>query len=651
MNRNKARAWARSGFLCGVLLACAFWGTCFWGAVCAAQDAAWRGPVDVAPAPGGEILYVASFDSCEILIFETCFDSLVGRIALPASPTGLVLNKSGTRLFVTCDPDAPSLLPTRPAPRVENPTLLCFDVESKKLVWEVEVGEGARSPVLAPDETHIFLCAQFGNALEMYALPRMEQSDGAIRESARCVRRIPMWREPFECAISPDGRFVAVSNLLPLSTTNEVYFIPGRATLYDVQRDEIFHVDLPNGGINVRGICFSPDGKFVYVVHSMGSYMITTGQVRGGWMNMNAVSFIDVEKRERTGTQTLDHLTFAAANPWGCACSPDGNWLVISHAGTMEVSVIDRLKMHQNFESGLFPIPATGPTPDHAGDLIPVQKRIFTSGRGPRAVRFGVELEENDEPRLYAYVANYFGDSIDRILMCDNPFLAGRSVRCGSHPPRETQARWGESLFNDATLCSEMWQSCATCHPDARTDALNWDLLNDGVGNPKNSKSMLHSHVTPPSMAVGVRADAETAVRKGIEMILFTTPNEDEAQAIDAYLRSLVPRRAPILRDETRRDAIVRGRRLFYRPDVACDVCHQKDLLYTDGSLHSVGTESWFEARPFDTPTLIECWRTAPYLHDGRYLTLFDLLRAGHGNTKSLSDDQIRDLEAFLLSL
>ena len=34
---------------------------------------------------------------------------------------------------------------------------------------------------------------------------------------------------------------------------------------------------------------------------------------------------------------------------------------------------------------------------------------------------------------------------------------------------------------------------------------------------------------------------------------------------------------------------------------------------------------SW--VRPdFDTPTLIEVWRTAPYLHDGRYLTIEELI-------------------------
>ena len=56
--------------------------------------------------------------------------------------------------------------------------------------------------------------------------------------------------------------------------------------------------------------------------------------------------------------------------------------------------------------------------------------------------------------------------------------------------------------------------ACAgsTVGPDARADALNWDLLNDGIGNPKNTRSMLHSHRLPPVMITGIRAKAEDAV-------------------------------------------------------------------------------------------------------------------------------------------
>ena len=60
--------------------------------------------------------------------------------------------------------------------------------------------------------------------------------------------------------------------------------------------------------------------------------------------------------------------------------------------------------------------------------------------------------------------------------------------------------------------------------------------------------------------------------------------------------------------------------------------------------------------KPVDTPTLVEIWRTAPYLHDGRAATMRDvLLKDDHANIvsemKKLSEQQVQDLETYLLSL
>ena len=58
----------------------------------------------------------------------------------------------------------------------------------------------------------------------------------------------------------------------------------------------------------------------------------------------------------------------------------------------------------------------------------------------------------------------------------------------------------------------------------------------------------------------------------------------------------------------------------------------------------------------FDTPTLVEIWRTAPYLHDGSAATLREVLTVKnsndqHGKTSQLTQQQIDDLAEYLLSL
>jgi cytochrome c peroxidase len=80
--------------------------------------------------------------------------------------------------------------------------------------------------------------------------------------------------------------------------------------------------------------------------------------------------------------------------------------------------------------------------------------------------------------------------------------------------------------------------------------------------------------------------------------------------------------------------------------------------LFTDLQAHEVGTRAAGDGPgdKFYTPTLIEIWRTAPYLHDGSAATLRDVLTTRntggrHGATADLSAQQLDDLSAYVLSL
>jgi len=58
----------------------------------------------------------------------------------------------------------------------------------------------------------------------------------------------------------------------------------------------------------------------------------------------------------------------------------------------------------------------------------------------------------------------------------------------------------------------------------------------------------------------------------------------------------------------------------------------------------------------FDTPTLAEIWRTGPYLHDGRAVTIEEVFTQfnkddRHGVTSHLTKQQIEDLSAYMLSV
>ncbi len=123
------------------------------------------------------------------------------------------------------------------------------------------------------------------------------------------------------------------------------------------------------------------------------------------------------------------------------------------------------------------------------------RQRVKLPGVGPRGLAVcGSQV----------YVAEYFTDSIAAVTLAAGKDATVRSLPLGPKP-QWNEVRRGEVLFHDGRICLEGWQSCASCHPEGRADALNWDLLNDGEGNPKNTKSLLLSHRTPPAMASGVR--------------------------------------------------------------------------------------------------------------------------------------------------
>jgi len=341
----------------------------------------------------------------------------------------------------------------------------------------------------------------------------------------------------------------------------------------------------------------------------------------------------------------LDDSYKGAANPWGVAWSADSAIVCVAHAGTHEVSVID----FQKLLAATSALPANAYVQPDQADKVPffpgTRMRISLprGDFGPRAVIAAGRT---------VYTANYFSDTLSAIdiVMADPK---AKSIPLGPKLAPDI-VRQGNFFFHDAGICFEGWQSCSSCHPgDARTDGLNWDLLNDGIGNPKKTKSLLLAHKTPPVMWLGVRPNAEAAVRAGIEHILFTIQLEKVPAAIDAYLKSLKPVPSPHLVNEKLSAAAERGKHIF--EDTGCADCHSPPL-FTDLESYNVGTSSGVDAgKKFYTPTLVEVWRTAPYLHDGRSATLHDLFtprdgQRGHGITASLSEKEKDDLIEYVLS-
>lgn len=597
----------------------------FGSAGVAKEPVTYLSPSVLVAGDEGEKLYIALATANQVAEFDIAKEQITRRFSLAERPSGLALAPDQSCLYVT------TALP--------NGKVFAVNLKTGEVRSILSLGHTPTAPVVSPDGETLYVCNRFNNNVAVVDLA-----------SSKTTAKISVPREPIAAALTPDGKFLLVANHLPAGAADQDYTAATVSVIDTGRKERVAELELPNGSTGLRGICVSPDGKHAYVTHILARYQLPTTQLERGWMNTNALSVIDIAEMKRVDTVLLDNVDLGAASPWAVTCTADGKHICASHAGTHELSVINRTELHdklnkaasvQNEDRGV----GTGviDVSNNLAFLVEIRRRIKLAGKGPRGLAIiGRKV----------YVAEYFTDSLGVVGINSNARPRVRSVALGPKKPL-TKVRKGEMLFHDAALCFQQWQSCSSCHPDGRADALNWDLLNDGIGNPKNTKSLLLAHKTPPAMVTGVRGDAEAAVRAGIRHIQFVVRPEEDAVAIDEYLKSLEPVPSPHLVNGKLSDSAQRGRAIFEK--AGCAACH-KGPLFTDLKEYDVAAGNPTEQdQQLDTPTLVEVWRTAPYLYDGRATTIREVLTKynpndRHGKTSELSQAEMKDLIAFVLS-
>lgn len=554
---------------------------------------------DIAATQQGTIL-LANKGTKSIDVYNAATQQKVSSIALEDQPTGLVCD--GSIIYVTTFGTVGKL----------------HTIKDGKIVQSIDVGHSPMAPII--NGSKVIVLNQF-----MDRVVEVDPAGGTITRSVKVLR------EPKGAVISKDGKYLFVTNFLPAQradldiVASDVSVI----NLTDFKLEK--NIKLASGSNALRGITITSDGKYVLVSHNLGRFTVPTSQLQQGWMNTSAMSVIDARTHNYIGAVVLDDPDRGAAGIWDIKTTPEHIFVI--HSGTHDMSVIDYPKFVEKLTT------YKGTVETLAYDLrfmYGIRQRVPLVGNGPRNM---VQVDDK------LYIPTYFADTLN-VYSINDQELTYKAL----NPNRsETLAQQGERIFNDAKYCFQNWQSCNGCHPgDGRTDGMNWDLMNDGIGNSKNCKSLLYSIQTPPSMISGIRVSAELANRKGFTHIQFYEISEEWAKCIDEYTKSLKALPSPYLVNGELSEMAQRGRKVFEK--FGCQECHS-GIYYTDMKSYRIGENVEFE-KGWDTPTLREVWRTAPYLFNGRAATMRDVFeKEKHGIEKKISSKEIDELVEYVNSL
>jgi cytochrome c peroxidase len=137
----------------------------------------------------------------------------------------------------------------------------------------------------------------------------------------------------------------------------------------------------------------------------------------------------------------------------------------------------------------------------------------------------------------------------------------------------------------------------------------------------------------------------------GIYYELLMEVTEEIAVPLDTFMMYMKPVMSPMLVKGKLSARAQRGKEIFSR--IRCVNCHPAPL-YTDNKFWDAGVSDTSDQNlDWNTPSLIEAWRTAPYSHLGSYDKIEEIimLRAHSLGASQLTEEERKDLVEFVSSL
>jgi len=505
------------------------------------------------------------------------------------------------------------------------------------------------------DDPHGVIVDREGKYL--YVLNTLEDSISVIDlKTYKEVRRLAASRNPWSLSLTPDGKFIYITNALSR-------FVPFRSpplseiTVVETSKGIVCdRLEVPQANM-LQGIAWHPKGLFALATLNRTKNLVPMTRLLQGWTITNGLAVI--WPNGRVDQVLLDEPSICFPDPSDVAFTPDGRYALVTSSGSDKAAVIDVEKLRSILLSAS-PYERKYVIGNHLG--IPTEfivKRIST-GKSPR----GIVVTPDGK---MAFIANALDDSLTVIDL--STFEVAATVDLGG-PKIITKARFGERVFHSARITFHRQFSCHTCHPDGHVDGLTYDIEPDGIGvNPVDNRPLRGILDTAPFKWTGKNPSLRRQC--GARLAVFFTRIQpftpEEIEALEYYICTIPrpsnryrPLGAPLTEAQRRGKAIFERTRTndgkLIPKENRCITCHFPPL-YTNRRKTDVGTKMWLDDTGlFDVPHLNNIYDSAPYLHNGIAPTLEEIWTRynphdQHGVTNDLTKDQLNDLIEYLKTL
>ncbi len=560
--------------------------------------------------PALDTIFVVDLEALEGTAIELAPDDEPGRLVEDdAGRVHVVLRRGGA--IVTVDPARASMVARRDvcsAPRgiawrAEDDALVVACAGGELVFLPASGGEATSQVVLDDDLRDVvldgerILVSRF-RAAEILAL----DSDGTLRE------RIPL--TTIELPLSdrtPD--YFEPPRRIPHVAWRMVAAEGGALVLHQRESTTVLETESALGGYGGPSVSAPTDCTGEQRVTTVATFVGDRAEIGA---SLDLVLGVDVA----LSANGEELVVATPANAYARSGGPDARSGMLGGVATY-----DALTVHA---------PNDSPDPLASEGICATRTTTETPVDGaPTAVAFGPDgrlFIQSHAPAMLTIVGG--GATMDVRLANDAPAI-------------------GEAIFHARTGSGF---ACASCHPEGGDDGHVWDFSFIGLRRTQSLRGGVLG--TAPFHWDGEFTDFGSLAHDVFEDRMAG----GELAAYEVYglagwlegIPALPPIRAAGVTDE----AVLRGRALFYSPELLCANCHAGGLLTNNRSVVA-GTGDYFQV-----PSLLGVAHRAPFMHDGCAPTLrarFTDPGCGggdrHGRTSGLTEGDIDDLVAFLETL